>query len=230
MYKLILMDLDDTLFDYEVSEKNALKNTFASFNFFEEYDEEKYSKIKHDYSIINKKMWNDLELGLIEKSVLPVKRFEKTLQANNLLYDPKEISDEYIRQLGYKAYMFNGVEKLCKDIYENYKIRIITNGIAKVQFSRIKASPIEKYIDKIIVSEEVGYEKPNKEIFNIAIDGFSNDEVLMVGDSLIADIKGANDSGIDSCWINVRNRKNNTEIVPKYEIFDIRELRKILFN
>lgn len=230
MYKLILMDLDDTLFDYEISEKNSLKNTFKKFNFFEDYDEEKYKKVKNDYSIINKKMWKELELGLIDKNTLQVKRFEETLQINNLSYNAEDISEEYIKQLGNTVYMFDGVENICEKIYKKYKIRIITNGIARVQNSRISISPIDKYIDKIIISDEVGFEKPNRKIFEIAINGFKTEEVLMVGDSLLADIKGANDIGIDSCWANFRNEENKTNIIPKYVINNINDLTKILFE
>ena len=52
--------------------------------------------------------------------------------------------------------------------------------------------------------------------------------VMMVGDSLVADIKGGQNTGIDTCWVNLKNIENNTGIVPKYEVKKLEELFKIL--
>ena len=52
--------------------------------------------------------------------------------------------------------------------------------------------------------------------------------VIMIGDSLGADIKGGQNAGIDACWVNLRNNVNDTGIVPKYEVRKLEELFEIL--
>ena len=44
----------------------------------------------------------------------------------------------------------------------------------------------------------------------------------------MADIKGGQNTGIDTCWVNLKNIENNTGIVPKYEVKKLEELFKIL--
>ena len=50
----------------------------------------------------------------------------------------------------------------------------------------------------------------------------------MIGDSLGADIKGGQNAGIDTCWVNLRNNVNDTGIVPKYEVNKLEKLFEIL--
>ncbi|MCL1787791.1 MAG: HAD hydrolase-like protein, partial [Defluviitaleaceae bacterium] len=54
------------------------------------------------------------------------------------------------------------------------------------------------------------------------------DKILMVGDSLTADVAGGNGAGIDSCWFNLRSIKNQTNIAPTYEIRKLRELERFV--
>ena len=59
---------------------------------------------------------------------------------------------------------------------------------------------LEKQIDFLVTSEEVGCEKPNKLIFEKALEkiNLENDQVIMIGDSELKDIKGAKNLGIRS--------------------------------
>ena len=90
---------------------------------------------------------------------------------------------------------------------------------------------MEKYIDKLVISEEVGVNKPDKKIFEYAMEylGISDKKLaIMVGDSLMADIKGGQNAGIDTCWVNLKNIINDTGIIPKYEVKKLEELFEIL--
>ena len=236
-YKLVLIDLDDTLFDYPKTEKTAFRNTFEELGFFVESElnnekkEEIYEKIKDRYKDVNLQLWKDLEKGAVDKDRLKVVRFEKIIEEFDLKYNPYEMSELYLKKLGEGIFPFEAAEKLCKYLHSKYKVGIVTNGIKEVQHSRIKNSAIAKYIDKIIISDEVGVNKPDKRIFEYAINYFEimdKSEVIMIGDSLGADIKGGQNAGIDTCWVNLRNNVNDTGIVPKYEVRKLEELFEIL--
>ena len=236
-YKLVLIDLDDTLFDYPKTEKTAFRNTFEELGFFVESElsndkkEEIYEKIKDRYKDVNLQLWKDLEKGAVDKDRLKVVRFEKIIEEFDLKYDPYEMSELYLKKLGEGIFPFETAEKLCKYLHSKYKVGIVTNGIKEVQHSRIENSTIAKYIDKIIISDEVGVNKPDKRIFEYAmnyLEIMDKSEVIMIGDSLGADIKGGQNAGIDTCWVNLRNNVNDTGIVPKYEVRKLEELFEIL--
>lgn len=120
---------------------------------------------------------------------------------------------------------------MCKYLYGKYKLGIVTNGMKEVQYSRIGKSPIGKYIDKIIISEEVGISKPNPGIFEYALKELGaedKEEAIMVGDSLSADIQGGINFGIDTCWVNLKNDAPNDKIKPKYVVTKLEEICNIL--
>lgn len=236
-YKLVLIDLDDTLFDYPKTEEVAFRNTFEELGFFMESElgnekkEEIYEKIKNRYKDVNLQLWKDLEKGAVDKDRLKVVRFEKIIEEFDLKYDPYEMSELYLKKLGEGIFPFEATEKLCEYLHSKYKVGIVTNGIKEVQHSRIENSTIVKYIDKIIISDEVGVNKPDKRIFEYAMNYFEimdKSEVIMIGDSLGADIKGGQNAGIDTCWVNLRNNVNDIGIVPKYEVRKLEELFEIL--
>ena len=236
-YKLVLIDLDDTLFDYSKTEKEAFRNTFKELGFFVESElgnekkEEIYKKIKDRYKDVNLQLWKDLEKGVVDKDKLKVVRFEKIIEEFDLKYNPYKMSELYLKKLGEGIFPFEATEKLCEYLHSKYKVGIVTNGIKKVQYPRIENSVIAKYIDKIIISDEVGVNKPDKRIFEYAINYFQimdKAEVIMIGDSLGADIKGGQNAGIDTCWVNLRNNVNDTGIVSKYEVKKLEELFEIL--
>ncbi|EEX75560.1 YjjG family noncanonical pyrimidine nucleotidase [Leptotrichia hofstadii] len=236
-YKLVLIDLDDTLFDYSKTEKEAFRRTFEELGFFVESElgqkkkEEIYEKIKDRYKDVNLQLWKDLEKGAVDKDRLKVVRFEKIIEEFDLKYNPYEMSELYLKKLGEGIFPFEATEKLCEYLHSKYKVGIVTNGIKEVQHSRIENSAISKYIDKIIISDEVGVNKPDKRIFEYAINYFEimdKSEVIMIGDSLGADIKGGQNAGIDTCWVNLRNNVNDTGIVPKYEVNKLEKLFEIL--
>ncbi|BBM40236.1 HAD-superfamily hydrolase [Leptotrichia shahii] len=236
-YELVLIDLDDTLFDYSKTEDSAFRKTFKKMGFFQvnqiekEKMEENYEKIRKKYKEVNLQLWKDLEKGKMDKDKLKVLRFEKIIEEFGLEYDSVEISELYLKKLGESVFPFTVTEKLCEYLHSKYKVGIITNGIKEVQYSRIKNSSIGKYIDKLVISEEVGVNKPDKKIFEYAMEylGISDKKLaIMVGDSLMADIKGGQNAGIDTCWVNLKNIINDTGIIPKYEVKKLEELFEIL--
>ena len=105
-YKLVLIDLDDTLFDYPKTEEAAFRNTFKELGFFVESElsndkkEEIYEKIKDRYKDVNLQLWKDLEKGAVDKDRLKVVRFERIIEEFDLKYDSYEMSELYLKKLG----------------------------------------------------------------------------------------------------------------------------------
>ena len=89
------------------------------------------------------------------------------------------------------------------------------------------------FFDEVLISEHLGVEKPNAKIFQMALRklGIENPaKVLVVGDSLSADIQGGMNAGLDTCWVNFLRAENNAGVQPKYEIRTFEELYPIIME
>jgi 2-haloacid dehalogenase len=225
-YNYFLFDADGTLFDYDKAEENALHRMLSLYNY--DYSETLLSK----YKKINSDAWQSYERGEISKESMQTIRFSRLFELMSVDWDATEFNKKYLFELGKGRFLIDGAFELCKELYENNKtLYIITNGILLSQKTRIEHSSLKPYISKLFVSEEIGYSKPNIEYFkyvlsNIECENKSN--ILVIGDLLETDIAGANNAGIDSCWINTKGISNDTKFYPTYEVTKLSEIQDFL--
>ena len=225
LFKWIIFDADGTLFDYDAAELHALINTFTQFGFT---FRDEFLQI---YRQFNKNLWLDFEEGTISIPKLKVLRFKQLLEALKLEANPSDFSDTYLEQLAYRHDLIEGADVLLASLYGSVGLMLMTNGIKEVQRSRLKLSSIGDYFSHIIISDEVGVAKPDKMLFEIAMQDIrdSNKEaVLMVGDNLSSDIKGGYDFGIPTCWYNPQGKENDQDITPTYQISDLQQILAIV--
>ncbi|CAG9614875.1 Putative HAD-hydrolase YfnB [Bacillus rhizoplanae] len=224
-YEIILFDVDDTLFDFSISERKALHKAFVEFGLptgLADY-EAKYKEISNV-------LWRDLEQGLTTLPELGVERFRRLFLAHELEINADTFSSVYLRYLGMETYLVQGAVELCDNL-SGCRLAIITNGFTDVQTSRIGSSPLCNTFERIIISEETGFQKPQKGIFDYAFSKLhitDKAKVLIVGDSLTSDIQGGINYGIDTCWFNPHLKENHLGIKPTYEIRKLTDLIEII--
>lgn len=224
-YTWLLFDADGTLYDFAKAEKSALTDTFEQLGFSYK---DVYLK---EYKTINTKIWQDFEQGKITPEEIKTKRFELLLKKIDLSHDSATFGKTYLDNLGNGIFLIEGAEKLIKDLSVTHKIGLITNGLQKVQRSRLAKSILGDYFEPVIISEEVGTAKPDPEIFKVAFDKMDNpkkSEVLIIGDSLTSDIKGGNNFNIDTCWFNPEGNIAGAEYGINYEIHSLDELYDVV--
>ena len=225
-YEVLFFDADDTLFDFKKSENFALDKLMSSID----TDLEKSYCIEI-YKEINNNIWKEFEQNLISSDELKIERFKRFADKINLSQDPKILSNMYVNFLAEASFIYKETEELLSYLYKKYKIVIITNGLTSVQNKRIKKSIIKDYFDAVIISDEIKIAKPDPKIFDYALNVINHtnkESVLMIGDSLSSDVKGGVNAGIDTCWFNPNNKKNNSSLIPKYEISTLLEIKNIL--
>ena len=196
MIKAVLWDIDGTLLNFKKAQYEALYKCFGCFN--EYLDDE----MVNDYDHINHGYWLMLEKGEIEKSVLLVKRFEDFFGKYGIKTDPIEFNKMYQVELG-NTYVFNdnGYETVNR-LKELGIIQFaVTNGTKVAQSGKLRGSGLDKLLDEIFISEDVGYEKPDKRFFEPVISklneyGISKDECVIVGDSESSDMALAVNVGV----------------------------------
>ena len=227
MIKVILWDVDGTLLDFKMAEKEAIRKCFEVFELGECSDE-----MLKSYSMINRKYWEKLERGEITKPEVLVGRFLEFFASEDLNTEVAEaFNKEYQQRLGETVCFCDNSYELIKTLKENYKQYAVTNGTKVAQDKKLNKSGLIQLFDDVFISEVVGVEKPGVEFFERVWDvigHYENDEVIIVGDSLTSDIKGGNNAGILTCWYNPKHEGNDKDIHVDFEIDDLQLLTGIL--
>lgn len=227
LIKVVLMDLDDTILDFKMAEKEALKKTLTQIGV------NPTEEVTSRYSQINELMWKELEKGLITRSELLTKRFRVLFEEIGVKASDKQAWNLYESYLSQGHYFVKNAIELLEILKEKYKLYIVSNGTATVQDSRIKSANIAHYFEEIFISQRIGVNKPDVKFFDYCFNRIPNvdkDEIIIVGDSLSSDIKGGINAGLHTCWFNLRNKSEDKNIVPEYVIYDLLELPNILEN
>jgi 2-haloacid dehalogenase len=184
-FRTILFDADNTLFDFKACEKEALRLAFEEFRY------PLNQEIAETYERINHELWKQFEKGIIDRETVIYSRFGKLFEAIGIDDDGIAFEDAYQELLGMQHFFIEGAFQIIKDLYEQFDLYIVTNGVTATQLRRLKESGVDLYMKKIFVSEETGYQKPMKEYFDYCfarIENFNKEEAIIIGDSLSSDI------------------------------------------
>lgn len=220
-YEVILFDVDDTLFDFGMTEKEALQKTFQTYGI-----STPQAEYLRTYKEISSVLWRELEQGITTLAELGEQRFKRLFLALGLEIDAAAFNRDYLLNLGKEVHLTKGAVELCSQLSE-YRQVIITNGFEEVQKARIGGSPLCNTFECLVTSEQAGFQKPDKRIFDYVFSQLQitdKSKVLIVGDSLTSDIQGGNNYGIDTCWFNPHRKENKLGVKPTYEIHDLMEL------
>lgn len=205
--KKIIFDLDNTLMmfndsylsDYSSIINGTYEDGLSLYKSIGKYEAHAgiYNK-KELLRFINKDMSTNYTMEL----------FDKLLDAisNNWIYSVPE-----------------GTREVLNYLYCKYKLYVLTNWFSECQSNRLKNIGLLKYFKEVVGADKV-LPKPSPDGYKYIIGDTKLDDVIMIGDNVNIDIKGANDVGIKSILADYRNKH------PNYEnrITDIKELKKIL--
>ena len=101
------------------------------------------------------------------------------------------------------------VEMLEKTIEIGYKNFILSNHVPELTVI-VENVGLKKYFNGIYSSANIGYEKPNLNVFKYVLKdlGVDKNTCIIIGDSFNADIKGGEKSGIKSILVRSKNTEN----------------------
>jgi putative hydrolase of the HAD superfamily len=225
-YSWILFDADDTIFDFNRSAKASFLKTLSDFGI--ESREDYYLLYKQ----LNEATWLAFERNEITAEELRRIRFEKFLNAIEINQDPLKVNAHYLSVLAANPMLIEGALELLLLLRKNQvKLGLITNGLKEVQRKRIKYAALERLFDVIVVSDEIGVSKPDEGFFAHAFHEMEHPPkktVLVVGDSLLSDIKGGENFGLDTCWYNPGRKQNTTTHIPTYEVAQLEEIPSLV--
>ena len=221
-YRAVLFDADDTLFDFQTGNRNAVNRLMDELGYF---DPDRYDQ----YEAVNLKCWAELEAGLLTQGQLRLARFVRFFDRYPVSGDPKRAAERFVELLGQQSILLPHALETVTRIARRLPVAIVTNGITAVQRNRLAVSPLRALVSEVVISEAAGISKPCPGIFQLALDrlGVKARDALMVGDGVNSDIRGANNARIDACWVNPSGKALPEGVHAEYIISDIRQCVEI---
>ena len=235
-YRKLLFDLDNTLIDDDENRRYAIRQILT------ERKENATTKRIESFIKMDNQFWKDRAEGKIKDPYIFKSNEEKTkwIRAQRFLKffndisfeESVEINQKYINYLGKNIIPIKNAYDILKYLYEKrYEIYIVTNGPQIVVNNKLSKINAQKYISGTFTAEEAGHMKPHHEFFAkffSSINSYKTEDMLIIGDELEKDVLGGIQNGMDSCWFNIKNTINKTNLKPTYEINNLIELKNIL--
>jgi len=112
-----------------------------------------------------------------------------------------------------------------------YPLAIVTDAQSTAARGELHKVGLLGYFDPVVVSGDHGYRKPDRRLFQYALDGMkvAAENALYVGNDMYRDIFGARAAGMKTVMVDSdQGAKAYLDCVPDYTITDFRDLLKIL--
>ena len=225
MTKHIFFDLDHTIWDFDRNAQETLLELYEIHQLKALGLHSAQEFIDH-YTENNHQLWAKYHLGEINKETLRAERFRKTFLELGVKPElvPLQFEDDYVSMSPTKTNLFEDAEKVLSYLQQKYTLHIISNGFKETTLTKMNLSGLNPYFTEVIISEDVGVNKPNPTIFRYALDkaNAQKEESIMIGDSLEADIRGAQDFGLTAIFFNPMRISQPADV--KWQITHLNEL------
>ncbi|QLE59484.1 HAD family hydrolase [Nostoc sp. TCL26-01] len=225
-YSAIIFDLDNTLLNFELCERQAILDALEVCAISLDLHEISETTFLQVFETYNSQYWRQRDVfsphKIIEMS------YQSTLAHLKIKTDKtNHLSQSFWHIFNNSAITEPDVDEVLTFLAPSYRLAVITNGFVSAQVPRMKAAGIDHFFQEIVVSEAIGFAKPSPEIFHHTLSklDLKPAQVLYVGDSLNHDYAGAMQVNIDFCYYNRKNLALAPEVKPK---FMINKLLKLL--
>ncbi|MEH2229789.1 MAG: HAD family hydrolase [Nostoc sp.] len=229
-YKAIIFDLDNTLLNFEICERQAILGALEACTISLDLNGISENVFLQVFETYNSKYWRQRET--FSPSELIEMSYRSTLAQLDIKTDQiSNLSQSFWHIFNHSGVMEPDVNEVLTVLAGNYRLAVITNGFVSAQLPRMQAARIEHFFEEIVVSEAIGFAKPSPEIFHHALSrlNLTPAEVIYVGDSLKHDYAGVTQVKIDFCYYNRKNQNLPQEAKPKFMISELLNLLE-LFN
>lgn len=193
----VWFDLDDTLYDFVASSFIALRAVYDKHGFARYFGSvERWIETYHRH---NAELWRKYNAAEITQQKLRFDRFYLPLaEAGMDETENKQLNAtldiEYLDLLGSTGLLVDGArEALVHLRSRGYNIGVLSNGFRGVQHEKLRSSGIEGLVDVVVLSDDIGVNKPDIRIYNHALhrSGATAAASVMIGDNPDTDIAGA---------------------------------------
>jgi HAD superfamily hydrolase (TIGR01549 family) len=207
MIKAVLFDLDDTLFDHRGCAQDALRTLQACHRCFREMV---FADLEGAHARLLEELHQEVMVGRVPLDDARKERFRRLFAAAGVT------AGDDLSRLAAVAYRdryaevrraMPGAAELLQLVRARARVGVVSNNLLAEQEEKLRVCGLDRFIDALVVSEEIGVGKPDPAMFAVALDrlGCAAEEAVMVGDSWPSDIAGARAAGIRAIWFNPRH-------------------------
>lgn len=225
MIKVVLFDIDNTLLDFKKCADESMLLAAEKFgikfpeNYFEIFTE------------INNGLWEKIEKGELTRQELFKIRWNLIFEEMNISSDGILFEEEFRKNIKLSAIPVDGAHEILEYLSEKYYVCVASNSELEQQGKRLEKAGMQPFIRKIFTSEEIGFAKPSPEFFEACrkeLPTFEKNEIMLIGDSVSADIDGAHNFGFKTCWFNYGKEPHEKCVNADFIVDNLIEIKNIL--
>ena len=228
-YRHLFFDLDHTIWDFDKNAEETLQELFVVHE-LAKLGLSSADVFIETYTRNNHRLWAEYHVGKITKEELREARFKQTFVELGVDHEviPVGFEDEYVRLCPTKTNLFPHAHETLEYLSAKYPLCLISNGFQESTELKIGKTDLSKYFQHIVISEVIGINKPDKAIFQHALDlmGAERETSLMIGDSVEADVRGALNFGMDAIYFNPHGAEKPSDVPA--QITHLKELTLLL--
>lgn len=225
----VFFDLDRTLWDFEQNSHDELSAIFSRNRLMEKGISlvEEFIKV---YKKINEECWELYRMNAIKKEDLRSVRFSQTLEYFGIKDEnlAERIGMEYVTNSPHRTKLIAGTHEILEYLNPKYSMHMITNGFEEVQHVKLRECGLTPFFGEVITSEMAGAKKPERKIFDLAINftGANPETSVYIGDDLLVDALGAINAGWQAIYFNPHQVAHNHSFLA--DIQTLAELKEVL--
>ena len=226
MIRAVLMDVDNTILDFEKCSRWAL---YSAANKMDIFLPENTFPV---FMSVSDKLWKEYEDGKITREEIFEIRWKVVFSVVGLDADAQTFDRYFLKYLGRSTEQVNGARDILKYLSERCDVYTASNGIAASQKNRLEEAGLLGFLTGTFTSESIGYAKPQAGFYRYCLDNmeirYPPHEILAVGDSVRADIEGAKAFGIQTCLFDRKGIYDCGECPADFVIRRLEELKEIV--
>lgn len=153
--------------------------------------------------------------------------FTHGLQNKKLEQLPRLLAETYRAASRFRLQLYPGVDETLRQLHPKYHLAVVTDAQSAYAIPEMDAVGLSGYFDPIIVSGDFGYRKPDRRLFQAALDAMKMQasEVLFVGNDMYRDVHGAQKVGMKTVFFKSNQGTQEKEgVKPDFSIFQFPEL------
>lgn len=224
MLQTILLDVDNTLLDFHAGARDCMRAGLAELGL--PFRGEMFDT----FTTLNNGLWREIEQGTRTREELYRDRWSIIFAALGIAADGPAFEAGFRERLAQSAVPVAGAMELVRYLADKYTLCIASNGPRQQQADRLRRAGMLPYMRHLFVTEQIGHQKPSAAFFDACFAALGQpprESVMIIGDSLTADIGGGRAYGIRTCWYN-HDRLDPPADAADYTVTSLAEIIEIL--
>lgn len=230
-YQSLFIDLDDTIMDTRSNAIAGIRILYNDFRFDQYYPSfEEYYQV---YISHNNRLWELYHQGELSKEKLIHQRIALPFAEKGVHLTDQQIEEIHwglLERVAQQTQLVEGARELLDYLVaKKYRLFILSNGFKEVQFVKLRNADIEHYFEKIILSDDIGHNKPHPKIYYHAMASTNSlkERSLMIGDNFDTDITGAKGVKMDQLFFD-NGVDYQLKFQPTYTVKSLWDIKNIL--